>query len=477
MAFDLNKKHHYYFNEIAKIPHGSKNEKALSDYIVQFAKDRGLTYKQDDIYNVIIDKPASEGYENAAALMMQAHIDMVCEKNADTEHDFEKDPLDLYEEDGWLKARGTTLGADDGYGVSYMLAILDDDTLKHPAISCIFTVQEEIGLIGASHLKKEDLHGDRYINLDSGKEVETVVSSAGGARVAITMPFTEGSTNKQGYIIKVRGLLGGHSGGCIHLERGNANKLAARVVKELMNQGLDIQLSDIDGGLKYNAIPRECDVIFVSDSKEEILKEAILKIENIIQTELEFSDEGFYLEFEKKEVNTCLSKDSSVAIINFLYLLPNGFKHKSMVLDNLTTSSLSFGTIHRRDNTFVVEDLVRSALESYTDTLLLEIKTLSDAFGMEVDCSERYGGWSYDKNSKLREKLKNAVEKRGKCLVETASHGGLECGIFKSLKPELDIITCGPITENIHTPEERMDLGSFDRTFEILLEVLEACTD
>ena len=181
MDFDLNKRHCYYFNEISKIPRGSRNEKAISDYLVSFAKEQGLWYKQDDVYNVIIDKPASEGYENSAPIILQAHIDMVCEKNKDVEHDFEKDPLDLYVEDGWLKARGTTLGADDGYGVSYMLAILEDKSLKHPPLSCIFTSMEEIGLLGAANLKAEDLHGKKLINLDGGGEIRTTVSSAGGA--------------------------------------------------------------------------------------------------------------------------------------------------------------------------------------------------------------------------------------------------------------------------------------------------------
>jgi dipeptidase D len=186
MEFDLSKRHCYYFNEIAKIPHGSRNEKALSDYIVSFAKAHGYAWKQDEVFNVLVDKPASPGYEDCAPVILQAHIDMVNEKNKDSGHDFDKDPLDLYvDEEGWLHARGTTLGADDGSGAAYMLAILDDPDLKHPPIQCNFTTMEEIGLIGASSLKAEDFHGKKLINLDSGGEVETTVSSAGGARAQI----------------------------------------------------------------------------------------------------------------------------------------------------------------------------------------------------------------------------------------------------------------------------------------------------
>ena len=477
MEFDLNKRHCYYFNEISLIPRGSKNEKAISDYIVAFAKEHGLTYKQDDFWNVIVDKPATEGYENATPIVLQAHTDMVCEKNNDTMHDFEKDPLDLYVEDGWLKARGTTLGADDGYGVSYMLAILESKELKHPALSCIFTVQEEIGLVGALHLTKDDLHGERLINLDSGSEVETVVSSAGGARVLIDLDFTEEENNLSAYELEVKGLLGGHSGECINLERANANLLAIRILKEMQLKGIDVTLVNIDGGLKYNAIPREASVVFVSDSDVNKINEVLKEIETNIKTELEFSDPDVSISLKETEADKRIPKDRSKQIIDFLYLMPNGFKHKSMALDDLTTSSLNLGTIHRDGDKFVVQDLLRSAIPSFIDTLIYEIETLANAFGMQVNVSDRYGGWNYDKNSKLREKLKNELEKEGLTLIETASHGGLECGVFKTMKPELDVITYGPVTCDIHTPQERMDLASFDHCFAILCAVLEACTD
>lgn len=234
MEFDLSKRHCYYFNEITKIPHGSRNEKALSDYIVSFAKAHGYACRQDEVFNVLVDKPASPGYENCAPVILQAHIDMVNEKNKDSGHDFDKDPLDLYvDEEGWLHARGTTLGADDGSGAAYMLAILDDPDLKHPPIQCIFTTMEEIGLIGASSLKAEDFHGKKLINLDSGGEVETTVSSAGGARAQIICRLQKEANDLPAYTFGIRGLLGGHSGGLIHLERGNSNILAARILKEM----------------------------------------------------------------------------------------------------------------------------------------------------------------------------------------------------------------------------------------------------
>ena len=299
MEFDLNKKYCYYFNEISKIPRGSRNEKAVSDYVVNFARAHGYQYKQDVVYNVIVNKPAAPGYEESEPIILQAHMDMVCEKNKDVEHDFEKDPLDLYvDEEGWLHARGTTLGADDGQGVAYMLAILDDPNLKHPALQCVFTVMEEIGLFGALHLKREDFFAKRYINLDSGGENQTTVTSSGGARAVISRKLTFKEDKDPAYRIGIRGLKGGHSAGRIHLERGNAIVLAGYVMEALVSRFDDVRLVDINGGMKFNAIPRETDVVFTSGADPEDLKKEAQSAFDKIQIELEFSDAGFHGEFE-----------------------------------------------------------------------------------------------------------------------------------------------------------------------------------
>ena len=475
MEFDLSKRFNYYFNEISKIPRGSKNEKAISDYLVSFAENHGLACKQDDILNVIITKPASCGYEDAEPVMMQAHIDMVCEKNKDVVHDFEKDPLDLYVEDGWLKARGTTLGADDGYGVAYMLSILEDDSLKHPKLTCFFTVSEEIGLIGASHLKKEDLCGKRYINLDSGNETETVVSSAGGSRAVIHCPIIRTKTGKPAYELSIRGLKGGHSGGLIHMELGNANIIAGRILKEMQNSGIDVQLVSFEGGLKYNAIPREADIVFVSDSAADDIFEACRKSTEDIKTELEFSDENFFTMCVETEAGECIEKEYSDRFIQYLFLMPNGFMHKSMAIENLTVASLNAGVINTLENEIIIQDLIRSALASHTDELIAKLEELGRLLGMTVTVGARYGGWSYSKNSEMRSILRQVLEENGQELTEKASHGGLECGIFKSLDPDLDIITYAPLSEGAHTPDEKMDLASFERSYANLCRVLELC--
>ncbi len=471
--FDLQKRWCFYFRQIANIPRGSGNEKEASDYIVQFAKEHGLNYKQDSVWNVIVDKPATEGYEDAEPIILQAHLDVVCEKNQDVEHDFTKDPLDLYVEDGWLKARGTTLGADDGYGVSYMLAILEDDTLSHPALSCIFTTMEEIGLLGAMKLTKSDLHAKRMINLDGGGEVETTVSSAGGACVKAVCRFNPQENDLPAYKLSVRGLQGGHSGGSIHEERGNANRLAARILKELMNHGMDVTLSAFHGGLKYNAIPREADVVFVSGSTFENLQKQVEITEKEIQRELEFSDAGFFVKLEQADAAYKANQQASEAWINYLYLIPDGFMHRSLPL-GITSASLNAGVVETKDNCFILTDMIRSALSSDTDLLIDQLKTLGRILHIEAECTDRFMGWAYKSDSSFRKILKDVCSSHGITLEEKATHGGLECGVFSGLDPDLDIITYGPVAYGCHTPEERLDLASFDRCYGILCEALAA---
>ena len=475
MDFDLNKRHCYFFNEIAKIPHGSFNEKAISDYLVAFAKENGLTYKQDDKFNVIIDKPASPGYEDREPVILQAHIDMVCENNKDVEHDFTKDPLDLYVEDGWLKARGTTLGADDGYGVSYMMAILENKDLKHPPLSCLFTSMEEVGLLGAANLKAEDLHGKRLINLDGGGEVRTTVSSAGGATGLSHCPVHFEANTKPAYALRVRGLKGGHSGGLIHLELGNSNTLLARVLKELQLQGMDVQLSSFSGGLKFNAIPREADAVFVSETDPGKLEAAIRGSETRIKGELEFSDPGFCVVFEPADAEQVIVQKDSDNFLNYLYLMINGFQHRSMAIEGLTAASLNAGVVTTKEDEILIEDLIRSALASHTDDMINHLQVLAGLCNVTLEVPDRYPGWGFTAESPLRNTLREVLKERDIDLKEEAAHGGLECSMFKGLDDSLDIITYGPVAQGAHTPEEKLDLASFDRAFDVLCEVLARC--
>ena len=476
MDFDLTRRCFFYFNEISKIPRGSRNEKAISDYICSFAQAHGLPYRQDHVYNVTVDKPASPGYEDHDPIILQAHIDMVCEKNSDTVHDFTKDPLKLYVKDGWLHAEGTTLGADDGSGVAYMLAILEDNALNHPPLECIFTVQEEIGLLGAAELTAEDLHGHRYISLDGGGLSVTETSCSGAVVVTIRQPVYKEPCTKPEYVLSISGLAGGHSGGLIHLERGNANILAGRILNEAILQGIDLTLTSLQGGNKENAIPRESEFRFVSDVPYETVQSVIQHSADAITRELEYSDSGIRITLEPAgTADACFAKKLSDHLLQYIYLMPHGFQHRSMAVENLTTASLNLGVISVKDDTVIFEIMVRAAEDSLRHDISNKLSVLASLLELECDVPEGYPGWAYSEHSALRGIMRTTVEKHGLTYREAATHGGLECGIIKGLDPEMDIITFGPITEAIHSPDERMDLASFDLGYTILCEMLEAC--
>lgn len=402
-------------------------------------------------------------------------MDMVCEKNNDCSHDFLKDPLDLYVEDGLLKARGTTLGADDGTGVAYMLAILEDDTLAHPALSCIFTVMEEIGLLGAAELKKEDVHGKRMISLDGGGECHTLLSSAGGGTSVLTRNLNFEDNSDPCLKVMVKGLLGGHSGGDIHLEKGNANKILARMIKEAQLEGHELRLVSFNGGMKDNAIPREATAVLAYKGDLGELKDLFKKKEGEIWRELKFSDAGFKVELAACSCAKRLSKPDSDAVIDILYLLPNGLKNRSMVIEGLTTTSDNVGVVSMTEDRIEIQTLVRAALDSNTDDLLNQIAVLADLLGFEHCVEGKYPGWSYSEVSPLRDIFRKVCEDHGRELEISAAHGGCECGVFKGLEPEIDIISFGPVTRFIHTPDEELDLGSFDRSYDLLCEIIKAC--
>lgn len=477
MKFDLSKRYCYYFNELAKLPHGSGKEKPISDFVVNFAQEHGLKCLQDEIWNVIIYKDASAGYEDAAPLMIQAHMDMVCEKNGDSNHDFDRDPLDLFVEDGKLMARGTTLGADDCAGVAYMLALLEDETLQHPALDCVFTVMEETGLNGAKELKAEDLRAHRMISLDGGGETSAMITSAGGCRCRITKAAEWEENTQATYRLAVRGLSGGHSGQDIHLEKGNANKLVARGIKELQLKGADIHLVSYNGGLKDNAIPRESEIVFTSSAEAAELEKWVRETENDIKEELAFSDSGFHYIFsEAKAATQRLTRSCTDAVIDFAFLMPDGFQHRSMAINGLTITSLNLGVVNSYQENFLFNVSLRSGINSGIDNLIHVLDSMSARLGLSMTTDSRYPAWNYSEKSAIRDTFTAVVkEQYGEAPEFNASHGGTECGIFKSLIPDMDIVAFGPIAEHIHTPDEELDLASFDRTYRLLCGLVSAC--
>lgn len=463
-----------YFEEISKIPRGSFNEEKISNYLVEFAKEYHLEYFQDDMKNVIIYKDGTLGYENHPPVMLQGHIDMVCEKDYDYNHDFENDPLKLYVEDGYLHAKGTTLGADDGYAISYMLAILESKDIAHPPLDCVFTVQEEVGMLGVRNLKADKIRAKRMISMDTGNEAVTCVSSSGGRRVTVTKELGLINNDWDTYNLKIEGLLGGHSGKYISKERGNANKIAFRMLQHLSKKA-NIRLVNVVGGLKANAIARECVVEFAVDTSLSVVQQIFENTMAQIKTELEFSDPNLTYSLNKlsKKVPVSFDEKTSQEAVDLIYLLPDGFKAKSMVIDDLTTISLNLGQVELTDNSIKCHYLIRSPLTSAREELTNEIKLLSSLLNARVQIESDYPGWNYEANSFMRDILKEVIkEQLGIDMITQASHGGLEIGILKGLIPELDIITIGPECSGAHTPEEKMNLNSFLKMYEVLKLIL-----
>lgn len=464
----------YYFEEISKIPRGSYNESAIANYIENVASEHALYCRKDEMNNVVVFKEASPGYENHEPLMLQAHIDMVCEKNNDTFHDFNHDPLDLYVEDGYIRARGTTLGADDGYGVCYMLALLTDKNAKHPALECVFTVQEEVGLLGAMGLDTKDLKAHRLISLDSETQGETCTSSSGGVDVLITKPIIGEDNFSPVYVLEVKGLLGGHSGACIDKSRANANKLAARLLYHLLKAGIDVRLVDITGGLKNNAIARECRVVFASSSLKDDIYKCLSKEEENIKNELVINDPGVEILCYEDESDICICSKDSEAVISMMYLAINGMIEKSQVIPDLTTISLNMGVVRTLENSITIDYSLRSPSKSTRHELVLQLELLASLFNAYIEVSNDYPGWEYAPHSILRKQLKDFYfEYTKKTLKEVATHGGLETGVFKGKIPELDIVTLGPAISHIHTPEEKMNIDSFVETYQFIKSFIE----
>lgn len=456
-----------YFYDICKIPHGSHNEKALSEYLINFAKEHNLKYKTDDVYNVIIYKNGTSKSDKVLAL--QAHIDMVDEKTIDSNHDFNIDPLDIYEEDGYLKASGTTLGADNGAGVAMILSVLADKTLKHPPLEAIFTVQEETTMEGAFKLNPNDIQARSLINLDSEEEGVSTTTSAGGIDVIFTKDVSYEENSNAAYTLTIGSLLGGHSGADIALERGNAIKLIGRIANEIK----DIQLSNIKGGLKVNAIPRDASLTFVSslndDEIEKTVQEAVSKIKN----ELLHSDSNLTYSLNKTTSSKVLSKESSKAILNLLCLIPNGLRHRDLALEGLTTASENVGIVTLDDLRFSLYMSLRSCLQSYIDDMVSELFTLAEVLNFNVRSDNWYPAWDYVDNSPLRNKMCEVFKKvYGKEMLLEGIHAGLECGIFKNKFPDMDIITFGPNIYDCHSPNEKIELSSLERTYGFLIELL-----
>lgn len=467
----------YYFEEICKIPHGSENEMALSNYIAEFAKERGLYCRQDEHYNVLIKKPGSKGYENVAPMIIQGHIDMVCEKNAGTDLDFLTDPIQIYVKDDFIHAEGTTLGADNGIAVAYMLALLDDNTLEHPPLEAIFTVEEEIGMGGARTFETFDVEGKRFLNMDTEEEGVLLSGCAGGCRVRVYLPTQrkDSPEGKEAFQIAIRGLKGGHSGADIHLQRASANRLIGRVLFQLGKE-VDYLLASVDGGNMDNAICREAEAIVLIDQNNEgKVRSLLAKIEKDFQVEYKTSETSITITMEalKEKVFKVLTNDTKSKVVSLLMLLPYGVQTMSMEMQGLVESSSNIGILKTTSDHIYFDNAVRSSIESRKALITQKIESVASLCGASVECVNDYPGWRFNPDSPLLKLFAKCYgEMFGKEATISAIHAGLECGLFSEKIPNLDMVSIGPEMYDVHTPDERLSISSTIRVWEFLKEVL-----
>ncbi|MEH2957479.1 aminoacyl-histidine dipeptidase [Candidatus Merdisoma sp. JLR.KK006] len=464
-----------YFEELCAIPHGSGNTKGASDYCMEFAKEHRLTAWQDEAWNAVIVKEASAGYEDAPTVILQGHLDMVCEKEADNPIDFAKDGLDLIVEGDLLSANGTTLGGDDGIAVAMALAILDDESIAHPRLECVFTTDEEIGLLGANAMDMSSLQGKRLINIDSELEGIFTVSCAGGMRSKCILPAAYEAVEGLSFRIAVEGLLGGHSGMEIHKERGNSNILMGRLLCELSRE-LDFRLGALDGGLMDNAIPRRTEAqIYIGGDKEKQLTEALRKWDAVYKKEYSSSDPEVTVSFEAegRKKGKALKAESASKLLYLLHMVPNGVQRNSMEIPDLVQTSLNLGTLKLMEEEAYLVFSVRSAVETEKEALGSRLRHCVEFLGGTYEETGSYPGWEYKKDSVLRDTMVRIYEKLyGEKPQVEAIHAGLECGIFSGKLKGLDCVSIGPNMYDIHTPKERLSISSVKRVYEFVLEVL-----
>lgn len=466
----------HYFEEVCQVPRPSKKEEKIRAYLLEFAKKHGLAAKTDEAGNVLIEKPASAGKENLKTVVLQSHMDMVCEKNKDTEHNFETDPIQTYVDGEWLRAKGTTLGADNGIGIATQLAVLASEDIEHGPIQCLFTVDEETGLTGAFALKEGFMNGDILINLDSEDEGELFIGCAGGAGTTAQFPCPM-TAAPEGYFffrVAVKGLTGGHSGDDINKNRANANKLLNRFLVQLMEK-YDLRLCEIDGGNLHNAIPREAHAVCAVPMKD---KESVRVDLNVYLSEVEneFAVTEPNLVMELESESPCAEVMEQEAMKKFLlslYAVHNGVYVMSQDIPGLVETSSNLASVKQRDGKIVVVTSQRSSILSSRKDMSQMVAAAFLLGGAEVTTGDGYPGWKPNPNSEV---LQIAVESYKRLFATEpkikAIHAGLECGLFLEKYPSLDMVSFGPTLRGVHSPDERMLIPTVDKFWRHLLDVL-----
>ena len=468
-----------YFEEIASIPRPSGREKKISDYLIHFAETHGFEHYRDALNNVIIIKEASEGYERQEPIILQGHMDMVCEKDPGVHKDMNEEGLDLEVDGDFIFANGTTLGGDDGIAVAYALALLDSDTLKHPRLECVITVGEEVGMDGAKFIDCSPLKGHLLLNLDSEKEGVVLAGCAGGATEKVILPIKREAFDGERVAIHVSGLTGGHSGTEIHKGRANAMLVLIRTIMEA-SRVTDVRLLSITAGSKDNAIPREATAIAaVKDYSK--LRESVLESEKNLQKEYRAVDPGLRVTAEKKTETSASRKDADpltvedthrvIALVNSL---PSGVQRMSDAVEGLTETSLNWGITELSGSEFTMCASVRSSVSSALAALIQKINWIAGFYGAHTTESGAYPPWEWVEHSELRNRMSVIYrEMFGKELVIEAIHAGVECGLLAGKINKLDAVSMGPDIFHIHTPQERLSISSAGRMYEYIRRIIE----
>lgn len=464
----------HYFEEISRIPHGSYNIKEISDYLAGCAREQGLDYTQDELGNVVIRIPASAGYEKAAPIILQGHMDMVCTVAPGKNIDMKKEALKLAVDGDWLYAEDTTLGGDDGIAVAMMLALAESKEYAHPALECVFTVDEETGLEGAEGFDEKLLKGRKMINLDSEEEGIITVSCAGGITGILHLPVAKAKAKGAKYSLKVAGLAGGHSGSDINQELGNANVLMGRALSEIAKK-TEVAIAALSGGNADNVICMECCAEVVAKDGA-ALEKAVKELDAVLKNEYKTSDPGVFVKAEKAgegEFDAVKPEDSR-KMIAFLLTAPYGIQNMSMDIEGLVETSLNIGIVGLEEGEMTATYALRSSVQSRMEYLQDRLSASAEALGGRIDYSLYYPGWEFRKDSTLRDTCVSVYEKMfGKKPLVEAIHAGLECGFFAGkLGEDFDAVSIGPDMQSVHTPAEKLSISSTKRTWEYLLEIL-----
>ncbi len=464
------------FYELTQIPRPSKHEEKIQDFMVKFGKSLGLETEKDEVGNVVIRKPATPGMEGRKGIMLQGHLDMGPQKNSDTKHDFEKDPIDAWIDGEWVRARGTTLGADNGIGVAAAMTVLASKDLVHGPLEALFTCDEETGMTGAFGLKSGWLKGDILLNMDSEDEGELYVGCAGGMNANIEFEYDEMIVPRgfSPYKLMVKGLKGGHSGLDINLGRGNANKLLVRFLKHA-TQELDVRLAEINGGGMRNAIPREAyAVVVVPAEAEKDFLAAVSKYEAVYQAELSISEPNLsFTAEETSKPKSLIDERVQDDLIDAVYACPNGTIRLSDSMPGLVETSTNLATVKSENGVISVKCLLRSSVDSAKEDLCEQIESVFSLAGAMVRFDGGYPGWKPNMDSAILGQMKQIYENKfGKIPEVKAIHAGLECGILGANYPHWDMISFGPTMRFPHSPDEKVNVPTVKKFWDFLIETL-----